>query len=701
MKNSEELSLEKLEQIETTLKTIEYIKRPVIGKQYIQLYNYLQKNLQEKEITSFNLKYIPLDNNGYEEKNNMNMIEEEKKMAETNTVGTQEEKERFLFDINPNKEQEKVVVENKVDTYDSKEERYKKIENILFKNGFIIGSDKLMIVNDSGKAKTISNFIPYVVKKITITNGADIEFRYILSGIVLNTKQLLPEIEITKEEYFSFKFIIGSEWEGQAIINGNNNIYLRQITQILVNETSKKEERYQHTGFEKIGDQLIYLYQGGAIGKQGTMTDIKAELTNDKLEQYCFTQKNFETVETLKTALSILDLAEKNITVPLIATTYLSVLVSILQEEGIYADYILYLMGKSGSRKSTVAALMLSHFGNNFQRNNFPSSFRDTLNNLEKKAFILKDTLNVIDDLNPETGAKTKITVFEKITAMYADRVGRGRMKTDGKGLRNPYTARGTCIATGEIIPNIPMSRLARTIIIPVKKDSINLEKLTNLQINREKLAYSMMLFISWVITNEQYIKQKAKNIMLELQKKQNNEVHGRTNESINIMYIGYEFFLEFMKCNNILSEEDQHKLLDEGYNILFSICNNQQEEIEVSNPINMFYDAIDELISTNKIYLLDYKTGVPLTNNNGKLAGYLNKEKDRYYFFESIIYGEVCKLYAINGNNFPLTALSLWKYLQEEGYMENKSRKTVERTDPLTRNKIRVVDVMKKSKLS
>lgn len=94
-----------------------------------------------------------------------------------------------------------------------------------------------------------------------------------------------------------------------------------------------------------------------------------------------------------------------------------------------------------------------------------------------------------------------------------------------------------------------------------------------------------------------------------------------------------------------------------------------------------MFYDAIDSLLSNGKIYLLDYKTGNPIKENiTGKLVEYLDREKGRYYFEPNLIYSEVYKLYSANGEKLSLTALNLWRYLNDEGLlnMKDPSRKTV-----------------------
>ena len=558
--------------------------------------------------------------------------------------------------------------------------------------------DKFLRKINKKSTTLISNFISFAKERITIDNGIDEDTKYKVEGLQTNTLERLPTLTIDKKAYETQRYILGSKWEGKAFIFNNKGNELSTLSQILSQKTMKKKTIYTHTGFRKINEHSYYLFQKGAIGEagieKGIETNIKAE--SDGLERYCFTQKECDEKQALKIGLDFLDIAPKEITIPIIATTYLSVLVSLFAENGIKADYVLYLVGKSGSKKSTLAALALNHFGDSFDRNNFTSSFRDSLNVLEKKAFILKDTLNIIDDLNPETYGKDKQELFEKIVAMYGDRVGRGRMASDGKTARNPYSARGLCIATGELIPNIALSRLARTIIINIKPDSVNTNKLTILQNNKEKLAFSMMKFIQYTIVNEELIITNARNRMLELQANPNNNIHGRTQEAINVMIIAYEMFVDFMKKHLIINEKESETMKLEANNVLLEIANLQQEEIKQSDPINMFYAGIKSLLNINKIWFKDYKTGEVIGNPNATFVGYIDKDKGFYYLLKNVIYREVSNLYASNNEKFPVSLLTLLRAMRDAEliYMQKKDRFEVERTEPSLGTKKMVIAI-------
>ena len=253
----------------------------------------------------------------------------------------------------------------------------------------------------------VSNFLATIKEQVNYNNGRDIITDYKICGILIEDGRHLPIIRINKQELENFNFVLNCRWKLDAVISAGiaNKDRMREVTQLISKSDVINKNVFAHTGFVKIDEKLVYLYHGGIIGD---VNDVEVDLSDDKLQQYCFTSKEIDVKEALATSFSILDLASEKITIPLLATTYLAPLTSILKEEDINADYILWIEGKTGTRKSSVTAMILSHFGN-FSRNSFPCSFRDTLNSLEKKAFILKDCLNTIDDYNPENFRKKKI----------------------------------------------------------------------------------------------------------------------------------------------------------------------------------------------------------------------------------------------------------------------------------------------------
>jgi len=143
--------------------------------------------------------------------------------------------------------------------------------------------------------------------------------------------------------------------------------------------------------------------------------------------------------------------------------------------------YLLFLVGRTQTRKSTLAALMLSFFGE-FSASTLPCSFKDTANAIEKKGYILKDTLNVVDDYHPAMTSKerqTMDTIMQALSRGYGDRKGRDRMNPD-ISLRESSAPRGNVIITGEDIPDIGQSGIARNFIIELMPDDVPLSEYLN-----------------------------------------------------------------------------------------------------------------------------------------------------------------------------------------------------------------------------
>jgi hypothetical protein len=99
-----------------------------------------------------------------------------------------------------------------------------------------------------------------------------------------------------------------------------------------------------------------------------------------------------QAVEAIRQSWRFLLVAPRRITAPLLASAYAAPL-----SEIVVPDFTIWLWGGTGSFKSTLAALILSHYGD-FSETNLPLSFESTSNALERNLFLAKDVLTVVDD---------------------------------------------------------------------------------------------------------------------------------------------------------------------------------------------------------------------------------------------------------------------------------------------------------------
>lgn len=561
------------------------------------------------------------------------------------------------------------------------------------------GSKKYLLCKVSPNGKTVTaltNALPVITKRIEYINGIDTKTEYELIVFVLddNDKKLGP-CKITENELAKLTSTICSKFIGQIInYEANSDKKMREVVEAIGRESVEVKTVYTHTGFIEQNGKKVFLYHGGNIGADGN-NEIETDLTENNLKQYCFTDKEFELTEALKTEYSLLELGDINVIIPLIAITFLSPLFSMLQEEGILINYVLLLVGKTGTYKSASAALMLSHFGD-FEINTFPLNFRGTFCGIEKASFFTKDVLSVVDDYKPEKMETEQEKIMEGILGLWGDRNSRVKLNSKGE-LHQKYAPQGLGMVTAERQPKFSQSRLARAMTIYTQEGSINFGKLKEIHAKKEHLAFTMKHYIKWIITNEEDIRKTAKELQnIYSLKTENLKVHPRIKQNIIVMMIGFTMWLDFLLENKIIDSQKKKQLQDEAYSILEEVGINQESDVEDEDPAKDFFKTIGQLQIANKVYFADYKTGRPVNDISfGTQIGYIDSENNQYYLIADTTYKEIEK--ACIGK-FTATPKQLWKSLLDEGYLvtDKDNRKVVRRTDPTTKNKVEVIIIPK-----
>lgn len=591
----------------------------------------------------------------------------------------------LIDDLTPEEIRELQGTIDTAEEQDEYAEYNNKLEGTSYNFGYA-GLQRKVLKGNKEEIKNICNFLPLPIKKIYIDDGRESK-GYLQLKCVLTDKKVLSDIKVYYGELDNMKWINNAKWDLKPRIyppKANHKEYAYDALHYLSRDIPK-ETIFEHTGFRTINGELVYLHQGGAIG---TGKDISVDLSEISLERYKFTNKQYDLKECIELSLSILDVAKKKITTPLIALTYLSPLRSIFLNKNIPLGFVTWISGESGSQKSSLSALILSHFGD-FERDNLPGGFKDTVNSIEKKAFTLKDTLFAIDDYYPsksQTESKKMDAVAESLFGLYGDRQARSRMRQDGQTVKMGFCARGMCTVTGESFPSFAESRTARALIIEMARGDIDLQLLSKIQSEKDKLSYCMKGYIQYIIDNKDNIQKNCKTKFIEYRNKANqNLAHGRIPEIIASEYIGIELFYEYAKEKGVITEEKMKQMKEDAWKILMEIAIKQSSKTEENRTDNMFFEAAQELLASNKIYLKNYKNYMREPDESlSTFVGYYDESKERCYLIPNVIFNEVVKFYGIQGIKFPGNAASTWKYLKEAGRLfpgekdRNTTRKSI-----------------------
>ena len=343
---------------------------------------------------------------------------------------------------------------------------------------------------------------------------------------------------------------------------------------------------------------------------------------------------------------------------------------------------ILFLIGKTGARKSTLASLILSFFGD-FTNTDLPISFRDTANSIIEQTFILKDVLTVIDDYHPSTKAdeQSMNKTAQVIMRSYGDRIGRNKLNCDST-LKISKPPRGNAILTGESAPDISESGTVRYIVVELSKDNINVEKLTELQEFARNGCFKsiMSLYIRniYLYVNEDYTRklflEKLRTHFIEyraiIQNKLDDNavtVHPRIPESLTWLWLGFENFINFLLNNKIISQRDYDDLLSEFLEIAIDLAISQSKAIIEDNPSIKFLMKLNSLLESKSV-IIENKSNYQFAGGNN----FIGYEDDMYYYLiPDMAHKAVKRLCNEQDELFAVSKKTLLKHLADDGYIE------------------------------
>ena len=566
----------------------------------------------------------------------------------------------------------------------------------------------------------LCNFVPRIVSEKTVDDGAVVEKSLVLSGVHADGSTL-PKVEVTGADLSNFNWLL-DKWGAKCIIEvgQSRKDHLRYYIQTTAEDAEQSTE-YHVTGWKKINGEWHFLLpteppfpKGGARRAEGSnpqSADADSPLRkgglnvvlNGKLQHYCGAD-----VDDLYDLIDAYNLYEKPpasslIIHPLIAFAFLTPLNEFLKQAGCMPKFVLFLTGRTGTRKSTLAALILSFFGQ-FTSSDLPMSFRDTANSIIANAFTLKDVLTCIDDFYPSDNAEMKKLNATAQTVMraYGDRTGRARLRSDST-LMESRPPQGNAIITGELSPDVGESGTARYFSLELKEEDVDLGSLSVCQSEAADGAYrrTMYAYTEWLkrryLCDDSHV-EKLKDKLLNWHKIDRNDYyhhnqtcHGRLPETVACLMIGMRFFLQFLKENCVIKQEDQEVELELFRKELYALADLQSESVEQDKPANIFI---------RKLYAL-MESGVIVLKRKGEPGEYTPSfhsglEDDTYLMIHpDSVHRQVKKLCSDAGEAFPYTMRAIMKALVEEGIAE-PGKDTTTRVTKVDKSTLRLLFLRK-----
>jgi DNA primase len=414
---------------------------------------------------------------------------------------------------------------------------------------------------------------------------------------------------------------------------------------------------------QQAGDNArVYLSGTGGLGHP----EIEVDLDFD-LRKYCLPQAPGDPVAAMRASLEFIKLASFEITTPVWAAIWLAPL-----SELVRTNFVLWLYGRTGTLKSTLAALALNHYGPDFDGFQFPANFSDTPGRLEHKAFLLKDALLVVDDYAPQKTLRD-VTEYKRaanhIIRAVGNQAGRGRLTREIQGRRS-FTPRGVVMATGEDLPETE-SLLARLFVVELQVDSIDRDRLSAMQAERWVYAHALAGYLTMLAQNWSAYQRALPKLWERYRRKATSQgIHLRLPETVASLMIGWEMGLRYALSIEALHSEEYKLLMDFGWQALVDSSQTMMSRAAEEKPEEMFVRTLKELLAQGKIYLKDKHGGQNLGGEEDRAEMLGWHDLDYLYLLPQVTFARIAKHFREQGNIFPLRQGTLWKGLREVGWL-------------------------------
>ena len=578
---------------------------------------------------------------------------------------------------------------------------YDKVNGFGMKDGKIIAKKQ---TKDGEVDIPLATFSALITQEITRDDGATTKKEYRIEGRDCWGGEL-PAVNVKTSEYAGLDWAQENWGTTANIYPGRSN---KDMLRFAIMEASKNavpsigyRSVYAHTGWKKINGKLVYLYNGGGVGSD----DVDVEL-EDAFSHYQLPPKVDDPIAAILASLQLLDVAPYRVAMPVFAHTYLAPLCHYLRIAKHPPAFVLFLSGRTGTRKSTLAALEMNHFGAAWSASRMPASFSDTSGSLRYKGFTCKDMPLLVDDYHPTNSPQQKAAMTQKAHDMltaYGDSASRGRLNADLKAASSQPPG-GVCIITGEDAPNVTESGTARCYTVEIKQTDIPVsDALNQVQAAGSSglLSEAMRAYVEYLshfsedelvkTLSDAFVKYRAQTTAALP------GAHGRLANAAAHLWLSLRCALDCFVAYGAIPQAESDVYFEDGKRAILDNVAIQQEDMKQEEAPRMYLQAIHELLISGKcqLYCADL-TAAPMY----EIIGFYD---DKYlYLLPGIAFNAVESYYRERRTSFPIEKSALEKRLDEEKLLNRRGQNQMAATTyiPCLHTSKRVLNVCR-SKLS
>ena len=515
------------------------------------------------------------------------------------------------------------------------------------------------------------NFSPILQKLKRIDDGFiqtdKITFRALRRGILESPIDIEKKDMIGNQPHAKFG-------AGCRVYLGSKNIARCGEMMGMQCEDADIETVYTHSGWKIIDGERVFLNGTNSITANGLTNRYIVELDSD-LEK-CYGFFPCDDSDRYSTLLKLLpSAAPGELVIPSLAYCFMTPLNGMLRDKGAEPSFSFYLVGKTGTFKSSWSKILLGFFGRINYGDPAPINFENTKNAIGRKLALGADMVLLLDDRRPTNNAadKLKYESAEKyISSAIGDRAARGRLNADCTA-KSSYTARCNLIVTAEeAFQNIGESSIARSVSVELKPGMIDFDKMAELQNKTRHLNAIMAEYIQWLIENYDSISDRLGKKSIEYRKLFTDAGHPRIATAFSNLMLGYSMLIAFLQHKDLITKNQAAEMKKSAEQIFLMLCQRQSDRVKSDKPTLLFINLLRQMLEIRQVDIIDLKEqtidGVAVNPQtpSERTIGYRD---DHYiYLIPDVSYTAVYNFYGRSGNTFPSSKAALWRQFKDEG---------------------------------
>lgn len=501
-----------------------------------------------------------------------------------------------------------------------------------------------------------------IVEEHLVDDGAEQRREYVIEGTTASGEPL-GRITVSAADFaMPTASWVETGWGGRAVVYDPRE--LRAAVKSMSSSLTTSIV-LAHIGWRRVGDRLVYVTAGGAIGAGDVEVRVRLDGALSRYRLPATSATPEDVIAAVRLSLRILDVAPDRVGIPGLAATYRAPL-----SEWLVCDVVVWLHGPSGALKSSLAAALVGHYGADFDRTRLTASWEDTPAALEDATFRSKDALVVIDDCAPREShdSDEHRRKAYRVVRNVGNGASRGRMRRDmARQMDRP--PRALVMSTAEDVL-AGQSTSARLLPIEMRHGDVKLDVLREIEAKREALPLAMRAYIEYVAARVTSDADFARELRREFERLRASFAavgHLRAPAAAAHLMIGWRMLLDFAEHVGAIDAAEAQRLTARADVALREELEAQASATREEDPVDRWLDWLGSLIAAGRAELLtawvDPRGGLVPAGPN--FIGWRLSD-GRLHLVPKVTYALVARAMRDAGEPMAIRPNTLWRRLRD-----------------------------------